>query len=127
MFIKGDTILSSLSYRLSVHCAAEWHFVNQVKLEMWANAQRDGRPAEYRQGGHLFNASVQRRKVWLTPNTGVPCSNAAKTRKPLKFAGVRQTNETISATSGPKFAILWGHVQEVLVFNKFFLQIVDKP
>ena len=24
----------------------------------------------------------------------VPCSNAAKTRNPLKFAGVPQTNET---------------------------------
>ena len=32
--------------------------------------------------------SVQRRKVWLTPTTTVPCSNAAKTRNPLKFAGV---------------------------------------
>ena len=44
-------------------------------------------------------ASVQRRKVWLTPNTGVPYSNAAKTRNPLKLAGVPQTNETISAAS----------------------------
>ena len=36
------------------------------KLEMWINAQRDGRPAEY--GWRpLFNAAV-----WLTPNTGVP-------------------------------------------------------
>jgi len=25
--------------------------------------------------------------VWLTPTTTVPCSNAAKTRNPLKFAG----------------------------------------
>ena len=49
---------------------------------MWANAQRDGRPAEHR-WRPLFNAAV-----WLAPNTGVPCSNAAKTRKPLKFAGV---------------------------------------
>jgi len=45
----------------------------------------------------LLLPSVQRRKVWLTPNTGVPCSNAAKTQKPLKFAGVPQTNEMISA------------------------------
>ena len=45
---------------------------------------------------------VQRRKVWLTPTTRVPCSNAAKTPNPLKFAGVPQTNETISAASGPK-------------------------
>ena len=26
-------------------------------------------------------------KVWLTPTTRVPCSNAAKTRSPLKLAG----------------------------------------
>ena len=32
--------------------------------------------------------SVQRCKVWLTPNIGVPCSNVAQTRNPLKFAGV---------------------------------------
>jgi len=29
----------------------------------------------------------------------LPCSNAAKTRKPLKVAGVPQTAETISAAS----------------------------
>ena len=49
---------------------------------MWANVQRDGCPAEYR-WCPLFNAAV-----WLTPTTRVPCSNAAKTWKPLKFAGV---------------------------------------
>jgi len=68
--------------------------------------------------------SVQCRKVWLTPTTGVPCSNAANTRNPLKFAGVPQTNETISAASGPKFTILRGHVKEILLLNKFF-PIVD--
>jgi len=36
----------------------------------------------------------------------VPCSNAAKMQNPLKFAEVLQTNETISATSMPKFTIL---------------------
>ena len=58
---------------------------------MWANAQRDGRPAKYR-WCPLFNAAV-----WL-------CSNAAKTRNPLKFAGVAQTNKMISEAS--KFTIL---------------------
>jgi len=48
------------------------------------------------------------------------CSNAGKTRNPLKFAGVPQTNEPISAASGPKFTIWWGHVEEILLFNKFF-------
>jgi len=40
-------------------------------------------------GGALFNAAV-----WLY-------SNAAKTRNLLKIAGVPQTNEMISAASGP--------------------------
>ena len=39
--------------------------------------------------------------VWLTPTTRVLCSNAAKTRNPLKLPGVPQTNETISAASAP--------------------------
>ena len=54
----------------------------------------------------------------------VLCSNAAKTQNPLKFAGVPQTRQKISAVSRPKFTILSGHVEEVLLFNKFF-PIVD--
>ena len=50
----------------------------------------------------------------------MPCSNAAKTRKPLKVAGVPQTPETISAASGPKFTILWSRAEEILLLNKFF-------
>ena len=84
------------------------------RLEMWANAQPDGRPAEYR-WRPLLNAAV-----WLTPTTRVPCSNAAKTRNQLKLAGVPQTNETISAASRPKFTILWGHLEEILLLNRFF-------
>jgi len=78
---------------------------------MWADAQRDGRPAEYR-WCPLFNAAV-----WLTPTTRMPCSNAAKTRNPLKLGGVPQTTGPISAASGPKCAILWGHVEEILLLN----------
>ena len=81
---------------------------------VWANAQRDGHPAEYR-WRPLFNAAV-----WLTPTTRVPCSNAAKTRNPLKLAGVPQTNETISAAGGPKFTILCGHAGKILLLNKSF-------
>jgi len=69
---------------------------------MWANAQRDGRPAQYR-WRPLFNATV-----WLTATTRVLCSNAAKTQNPLKLPGVPQTNETILAANGPKFTILCG-------------------
>jgi len=85
---------------------------------MWANAQRDGRPVEYR-WRPLFNAAkFGSRCTWLH------CSNAAKTRKPLKFAGVPQTGKPISAVSGPKFAIFWRLVDEVLLLNNFF-PIVD--
>jgi len=54
----------------------------------------------------------------------MPCSNTAKTRNQLKFAGVPQTGQPISAASRPKFAILWGHVEDILLLNRFFL-IVD--
>ena len=51
-------------------------------------------------------------------------NNRAVTRprrkNPLKFVGVPQTPEPISAVSGPKFAILSGHVAQVLLLNKFF-------
>ena len=64
------------------------------KLEMWANAQRDGCPAEHR-WRPLF-------KVWLTPTTTCRGQNA----KPVEIWWVPQTNEAISAASGPKFTIL---------------------
>ena len=103
--------------RVIRHTGVDLKSINSINLtltRMWANAQRDGRPAEYR-WLPLFNAA----KNSLTP-TKVPCSNAAKTRKPLKVAGVPQTPETISAASGPKFTILWEHVEEILLLNNFF-------
>ena len=52
-------------------------------------------------------------------------------QNPLKFVGVPQTPEPISAVigpelavSGPKFTILCGHLEEILLLNKFF-PIVD--
>jgi len=83
---------------------------------MWADTQRHGRPGKYR----WRPPYVQRRKVWLTPTAGVPCSNAANKRNPLKLPGVHQTTEPISAASGPKFAILCGRVDEILLLNIFF-------
>ena len=67
--------------------------------------------------------SVQCRKVWPTPTTRLLCSNTAKTQNPLKFVGVPQTRQRISAVSRPKFTILSGHVEEVLLFNKFFFRL----
>ena len=88
----------------------------QYRTRNVGQCQRVGRPAEYR-WRLLFNEAV-----WLTPTTRVPCSNAAKTRNPLKLYGVPQTNETISAASSPYCG---GHVGEILLLNKFFFPIVD--
>ena len=69
---------------------------------MWANAQRDGRPAEHRWRPLFKPQSLADAHYYMH----MPCSNAAKMRNPLKLAGVPQTNETISAVSGLKFTIL---------------------
>ena len=96
---------------------------------MWANAQRDGRLAEYR-WRPLFNAA----KFGWRP---LPCSNAAKMPNPLKFAGVPQTNETIIVTvldelngsqslvgrSSPYYGDMW---RRYCCLTNFF-PIVDRP
>ena len=62
--------------------------------------------------------------VWLASVEQRRCSNEAKMRKRLKFARVPQTRQSISAASAPKFTILWRHMEEILLLNKFF-PIVD--
>jgi len=60
-------------------------------------------------------------QVRLMPTTRVTCSNAAKTQNPLKFTGVPQTRQQISAVSRSKFTVLLRHMEEeVLLFNKSF-------
>jgi len=44
--------------------------------------------------------------VCLASSEQHPCSNEGKMRNPLKFAGVPQTTEPISAINGPMFAVL---------------------
>jgi len=87
---------------------------------MRAYAQRHGRPRNI--GGALPRPADGQTsyKVWLISVERRRCGNEAKTRTPLKSAGVPQTPERISALSGPKFAILWGRVKEVLLLTSFF-------
>jgi len=73
--------------------------------------------------GHCSTASPGKGqtlcKVWLAFIERRCCSNEAKMRKPSKLAGMPQTNETISATSRPKFTILCGLVEEILLLKIF--------
>jgi len=54
--------------------------------------------------------SVQRRKVWLTPTTRVLCSNAAKTRNPLKSGGCPKLDNRslpLVGQSSPYYQNMW--------------------
>jgi len=59
-------------------------------------------------------------KVWLTSVERRRCSNEAKTQNRLKFAGVPQSHQPISAVNGPNFTILRGRMEKMLVLNKCF-------
>jgi len=79
----------------------------------WANAQRDGRPAEYRWRS-LFTAA----KFGWRPL--LECCAVSLPRCETRWISWgAQTNEPLSAA-----IILWGHVREKFLFNKFF-PIVD--
>jgi len=87
---------------------------------MWANAQRDGRPAEY-SWRPLFNAAKFGSRPLLE------CRAVTKRRRETRWnlLGCPQTTEPISAASGLKFTILREHVGEILLSNKSFFPIVD--
>jgi len=70
---------------------------------MWANAQRDGRPAEHR-WHPLFTATKFGYRSLLDCRT----VTLPRREKPLKLAGVPQSGKPISAASGPKFTNIVG-------------------
>jgi len=67
----------------------------------------------------LVAPSVQRRKVWLTPTTGVPCSNAVKTQNPLKLAGVPKLpnrSQSLVGRSFPYYGDMCGRYRSLTSF-----------
>jgi len=85
---------------------------------MWANAQRDGRPAEYR-WRHLFNAA----KFGWRPLLECRAVTLPRLETRWNLLGVPQTRQQISAASGPNFSILWGYVGRYCCLRGF--SIVD--
>jgi len=98
----------------------------QVPCSNTANRrmQRLGRKVNFAPGKIPLGARARRWQtpcnVWLTSVKQRWCSNKAKMQSPVKFAGVPQTRQRMSAVSGPKFTVLLGQVEEVLLFNNFF-------
>jgi len=83
---------------------------------MWANAQRDGCSAESR-WCPLFNAA---KFGWRPLLYAV--QSCCQEVKPVEiwWGAPNYGNETISAASGPKFTLLWGHLEDILLLNNFF-------
>jgi len=58
--------------------------------------------------------------VWGTPANFNGFRVLAALLHGILVTGVPQTPEAISASSKPTFTIFWGHVEEILLLNKFF-------
>jgi len=97
-------VIPHLDYASSVWCPYKIGDIEDIELE--CGPMPNVMAALPNTSGAL--CSTPRRKLWRTPTAGVPCSNAAKTRNPLKLDGVPQTTGPNSAASGPMFTILWG-------------------
>jgi len=109
-----DCVLTDrVFYGGSLHWRLKVAIFKQTR--MWTNVQRDGRPAEHR-WPPLFNAA----KFGWRPL--LEC--CAVTLNPLKLAGMPQTIGSISAASGRSSPYCGGHLDEILLLNKFF-PIVD--
>ena len=90
-----------------------------LKLEMWANVQCDGRLAEYR-WRPLFNAM----NYGWHPLLKWYAVTLQRSETRWNLNGCPKLVNRSQPLVGRKFTILLGHVEEVLLFNKFF-PIVD--
>jgi len=86
---------------------------------MWANAQRDGRPAKYR-WRPLFSAA----KFGWHPLLQCHAVTLPRQENLLKFAGLPQTTGPISATSGPSSPYCGDMWRRYCCLTSFFV-IVD--
>jgi len=84
---------------------------------MWATAQRDGRPVEHR-WRPLFNAAV-----WLTPTTRCRAVTLPRRETRLNLQSCLKLPDRSQPLVGRKFTVLWGHVEDILLLNRFFLII----
>jgi len=83
---------------------------------MWANAQRDGRPAEYR-WRHLFNAAI-----WLTPTSRVPCITLPRCETRwnlLECPKLTKRSQPLVGRSSPYCKDMWGRYCCLTIFFPF--------
>jgi len=85
------------------------------KTRMWANAQHDGRPAKYR-WRQLFNV----KKFGWRPLLECRAATPPSPKNHWNLLGCLKLPNRSQLLVGWKFAILWGHVEDILLFNKIF-------
>jgi len=78
-----------------------------------------GHPSKFQRVWSLGSVTARHSRSGRQPN-----SAALNRGRPLKLAGMPQTTGSVSAASGPKYTILWTHLEEILLLDKFF-PIVD--
>jgi len=96
-----------------IHQSNEMYYKKINTTRMWANAQHDGRPAEYR-WDPLFNAA----KFGWRPLPECHAVTLPRLKARWNKLGCRKL-----AVSGPRFTILCGHVEEILLFNQLFFRL----
>jgi len=89
-------------------------YARQRTTRVWASAQRDGRPAEYRRRP-LFNAA----KFGWRPLLECCAVTLRGCDTRWNLLGCPKLRNGSQPFGGPKFTILWD-VEEVLLFNNFF-------
>ena len=98
------------------------HKVNFARGKIPSGGKRS-RKCIYRVPGQ--ETAIHHAKFSWPPVNDVSAVTKARRDNPLKFTEVAQTRQQISAVSRPKFTILWGHVEDILLLNKLFFPIVD--
>ena len=87
----------------------------------WQNSDRGQEPPQMCIQYTSYPADGQTScKVWLTSIERRRCSNKTKTRTPLKFAGVPQTRQPVSAVSGPSSPYCEGMWRRYYCLTSFF-------
>ena len=73
------------------------------------------------QGGHKKEERNYRMKIlWSALLHRATIITLPRRETHWNYLGCPKLTKPISAASGPKFSILWGHVKEILLLNKFF-------
>jgi len=106
-----------VAFSTKIHCklSAESAYERILRLEMWANAQRDGHPAQYR-WRLLFNAA----KFGWRPILECRAVTLPRCETRWNLQGCPKLTKWSQPLVGRSSPYCGGHVEKILLLNKFF-------